>query len=364
MEYHRDHSWEHSCKMNLSNTNCQERPDGITEFREVCFDLQIVYFISGWHFYSLAFIAAFDAVLVIPTTVLNLLVIIAIAKNRTLQTVSNLLLTCLAVCDLLTGMITQPLIASGTSFVLNCNSFCWLFVSAFQVGYFLATASFLTLTAVSLDRYIAIFHPFKYQHLTATKKYICGIATFTWLIPLLMVIVTSAMEYIRVQQFFLAILAPVSVTLSMIVQVKTVRAVNKARRRDLSLSIRPRDPTAGRTRRRTMNSGKASITALTILVATIICYLPQSALTIIRMMGEDKFAFQGIYDWTKTLILMSSTLNPVIYCLNLTGIRRKILQMTCPWIHQHQIDVFPISMTTVNNTSKRTIRKTTLGNVK
>ena len=315
----------------MNASKCLQHASGYTAFHDKCMQLEIVYFISGWHYKSLTGIMSFDVISIPPTVIFNLLIICVVIKNRSLQTVSNLLLTSLAVSDFSTGMLTQPLIITSLSVILRCRSICWLFVSSFQTGYYLAMVSFLTLIAVSLDRYIAIFYPYKYQHLTASNSRALRIIIVTWMLPIITVAVSFATNNMRLQSLVLAILAPLAIILSAVAQVRTLAAVRRVYKREASLSIAgTADSKTARQRRNRLISNKATRVAAMILLTTVFCYLPYSVLTLIRSLRSDKFAFQGIYDWTKTLVVLNSTLNPIIYCLNLRDMRGKIFQMFCP----------------------------------
>ncbi|CAH3174184.1 unnamed protein product, partial [Porites lobata] len=69
--------------------------------------------------------------------ILNLLITIAIFKNTLLRTPSNLLIGCLALSDILVGLTVQPVMYSN-AFYICCG------------------VSFMTLTAVSYERFVAV----------------------------------------------------------------------------------------------------------------------------------------------------------------------------------------------------------------
>ncbi|GMT07043.1 hypothetical protein PENTCL1PPCAC_29217, partial [Pristionchus entomophagus] len=95
----------------------------------------------------------------------NALVMIAVWKERSLQTVTNLLIVSLAVSDLLVALFVMSF---GIYF--QVNDFKWG-LGPFVCNLYLAsdvmcsTASILNLLAISLDRFMAISHPIVYaQH--------------------------------------------------------------------------------------------------------------------------------------------------------------------------------------------------------
>ncbi len=331
--------------MNFSQSSCVKTPDGFLAFEETCIDLNIVYFISGWYRYSLIGIIAFDIALIPFATICNILTVAAVMKNRSLQSVSNILLSSLAVSDALTGMITQTVLVPSLTLVLECKSMCWLFLLSFEVGYYLAIVSFLTVTVVTLDRYVAIIHPYRYQQYTATRTNIHRIIATTWLAPLIIVAISFATSRMWLQQVFLAILAPLTLGVSIFAQVRTVKTVKQIQKRENSLSLnRALHSPSKEPRRQTVNR-KATKVATIILVTMIVCYLPQSVLTSIRMLNKsNRFGFQGLYDWTKMLVLVTSSLNPIIYCLLLKSIRQQVIKLAFPCRYRRQNSVRSVSL--------------------
>ena len=313
--------------MNATSSKCTHDSSGFIAFKENCFELAIVYLVSGWHKTSLTGIICTDILLILPTTLLNFLVIFAVKKHRSLQTTANFLLASLAASDFCIGLFFQPCKIASTLLVLSCKSECWLFAIVYHFGYYLATVSFLTLAQVSLDRYVALTFPFLYQRLT-TSHTTCFIAMIlTWTGPLLIIIVSVAVGKMRLPSLLFTFLAPITIAISVMAQVSTIKTVKKIRRRDESVSVDTADTKAKRKRRRSYVREKATKVAGVILLATISCYTPHAVLTLIRTLRKDILAFQGIYDWTKTLVIFNSTLNPIIYCWILKEMRKKVLNI-------------------------------------
>ncbi|EEB18483.1 class A rhodopsin-like G-protein coupled receptor GPRdop2, putative [Pediculus humanus corporis] len=100
----------------------------------------------------------------------NVLVILAVARERYLHTSTNYFVTSLAVADCLVGLVVMPFSATHEVFVHN-----WYFGTDWcdvwrSLDVLFSTASILNLCVISLDRYWAITDPFTYPMRMSRKK--------------------------------------------------------------------------------------------------------------------------------------------------------------------------------------------------
>nr|ABF01006.1 dopamine receptor IIB [Ctenocephalides felis] len=107
----------------------------------------------------------------------NMLVILAVARERYLHTSTNYFVTSLAVADCLVGMVVMPFSA-----IYEVLDNTWFFGSDWcdiwrSLDVLFSTASILNLCVISLDRYWAITDPFTYPKKMTRKRAILLIAT-------------------------------------------------------------------------------------------------------------------------------------------------------------------------------------------
>ena len=127
------------------------------------------------------------------TIFLNALVMVAVKTKRRLQTYSNILLACLALTDLMVGLVTQPLHTIKTIFLLqgkDFREFCNI-EEAFTVSFLVF--SFITgchLLLISGERYLAIKHTFTHATVVSKARVIMSSAV-AWITVVLFLLVIS-----------------------------------------------------------------------------------------------------------------------------------------------------------------------------
>ena len=145
-----------------------------------CFSIRVAEFKQQ----SVSFSAA-NIFLSILATLGNSLILVALHKVSSLRPPSKVLYRCLATTDLLIGLITQPLYATyWISLVHEHWSLCQFSLSATSVtGYVLCLVSLLTLTAISVDRLLALLLRLRYKEIVTLRRTYIILAIF-WFISL------------------------------------------------------------------------------------------------------------------------------------------------------------------------------------
>ena len=145
-------------------------------------------------FYSLLVAAAVLNLATCPFTILlNALVMVAVKTRRRLQTLPNILLACLALTDLMVGLVTQPFHITKTIFLLqgkNAQAFCNIEL-AFTVSFLVF--SFITgchLLLISGERYLAIKHTFTHATVV-TKARLIMFSAVAWIAAMIFLLVIS-----------------------------------------------------------------------------------------------------------------------------------------------------------------------------
>lgn len=145
------------------------------------------------HFRSV-FLVLYVAIIVM-TLVGNLMVLVVIASNAKLRTVTNMFLASLAVSDLLIGVLNMPfqlrfhLEEQWTSGEIMCK----------LVNYIqgvVIVVSIMTLTGIAVDRYYAILHPLRARHVHTVTRALVLIGVF-WVLSLVLMSPQIAIQRIE-----------------------------------------------------------------------------------------------------------------------------------------------------------------------
>ena len=120
-----------------------------------------------------------------PATVtLNALVIIAVRRRRQLQKFSNILLSSMAVADLLVGAVSMPLSVTVDLLIVRRiflkQNICVLELVNPQLLYFLFVTSLYHLTAIAWERYVAVTKSMDYKTIV-TRRRTKMLAVFAWI---------------------------------------------------------------------------------------------------------------------------------------------------------------------------------------
>ncbi|XP_077105045.1 adenosine receptor A2a [Amia ocellicauda] len=123
-----------------------------------------------------------ELIIAVLSTAGNVLVCVAVGKNRRLRTVTNYFLVSLAVADICVGALAIPCaILTDTGIPRHNLYLCLLMLSVLIM---LTQSSIFSLLAVAVERYIAIFLPYHY-HSVMTSRNAILIIVLTWILAFL-----------------------------------------------------------------------------------------------------------------------------------------------------------------------------------
>ena len=277
---------------------------------------------SAEPFYGLLVAAAVLSVATCPFTVLlNGLVMVAVKAKRRLQTHANILLACLALPDLMVGLVAQPLHITKTIYLLqgkDFHEFCDIEM-AFTISFVIfSSASFFHLFLISGERYLAIKHTFTHADVV-TKARLLISSTFAWIAAVFFLLVAS---YLMVVAFGIIAATLSSITLLQIV------VYNEARRHEKQILSQQVSEEA---RAKFKKETKALKLTTIILVTICICsFLPLTVIFVTWQIFKEIIS-PGVKTSVRHLsllpVIVHSVLNPVIYTVRKREFRVAFIEL-------------------------------------
>ena len=267
---------------------------------------------------SICFVAV-DILLSITAFFGNSLILVSLYKESSLHPPSKLLYRCLATTDLLVGLVTQPLIAlCWMSVVQEHWSLCrYAYDAAHITGRVLFLVSLMTMTAISVDRLLALMLGLRYKQIVTLKRTYIIVTTF-WVFTL--VASLSGFFYHRIIFMYSSLVISFCLVISFASYTKifcTLR-YHQAQVRDQQQLSQTNALNMARFR-------KAVYSALWVQLALVVCYVPIFTVGIVIALTK-KYSLLLVVARKVAIILFcyNSTLNPFLYCWKISEVRQAV----------------------------------------
>ena len=267
-------------------------------------------------------IKIFDILLALWTIAGNAICIFTLARTRSLHTPSNILVGALCVTDLYAGLVIQPIFLSICFTLPSQNDVSSLYAGSIPASYFGAVSSFCLTYLVTMDRYFAVCHPFRYTAAVTASRYYF-IIFMTLLTTAMMTVVA---EYYRYDVFICnLVLQALTIPQVIICYVLIYRIVR--RKRMVQVSIGYIDGCDRAKAREHKEEKKKAYTIGIIIVVFLACYGPQMVTFLFVLGIKDNSCSLSSYEFTlgiglTFLALVNSAVNPIVYSLRIKEIRR------------------------------------------
>ena len=256
------------------------------------------------------------------TCVGNFLIVFAIGKTRDLHSPSFVLLGCLAVSDLLVGLICQPLLAAFKIAELKSNytARCTLEMLLHTTGWMTSGASALTLATVCVDRVLSLILHLRYKALVTVPRIFKAFSA-VWIVSITVVVVRfrmgSGWSFVAIVAFLLPFL---------VIAVCTLKIFQVVRRHQRQ--INDQSEVLSYLQSNTVNAlkcRKSAVTVLYIYGLFVIFYLPYFVVMVLQMYVVGfTITLRIACDYATTAVFMNSSLNPLVYCWRNREIRRAV----------------------------------------
>ena len=265
------------------------------------------------------FLSALNSFISVTAFLENALLLIALRKVSSLHPPSKLLLRCLATTDLCVGLFLEPLAVIFWISVVNENwSICrCALVTNIIASYILCGVSVGTLTAISVDRLLALLLGLRYRQVVTLKRTYVMVITF-WFLPA----VLSAMYFWNPLITFWY--GTIYISLCLIISIFSYTKIFfTLRRRQNQVQHHFQQPN----QTNQLNIGrykKAVSTAIWLQLTLVACYLPYGIVEALRVKSGLSSSVYQAQSCTITLVFLNSSLNPILYCWKLDEVRQAV----------------------------------------
>jgi len=264
----------------------------------------------------------FNAFFALPAIVGNVLVVIAIWRTQLKRSPSNILLSTLAFADLQVGLTVQTsFVCFKMAEIFRADKLsCYARFVNIVFGYSITAVSLLTLTAIAIERFLALRLHLRYKEVI-TKRRILTAACCFWVMGL----AATSLYFIHRSVFgaIVIITELVSILVTSVAYLKIYKIVRRHAREIESQRRVSVDPNAqiGLNMKKYQRS---TFTMVIVFMSSFVCYVPYSGV----MVAKLKYGFTAnvkiAIDIFSTLVCINSSLNPFIYCWRMKEVRQAV----------------------------------------
>ena len=258
------------------------------------------------------------------TIVLNLLVMIAVKTKARLQSMSNMALACLALTDVMVGLVVQPLFIAQIWNIIQGEttaSACSIQIASKLFNSLFGLSSIVHLSLISVDRYIAIMRPYIYIQ-TVTKRRVLIATALAWALTFIInSVLLIDVEIVR------AIITAVVISLISVVVFCNITVYREAHRQEKQIAAQQVDTA---TKQNFLSHKRVFKLTLMIIMLTVISYFPGTIFVRFKKPLKNVVSLgtlTSIFMVVGSLAAFNSLVNPFIYCIRLRQFRVAFIEL-------------------------------------
>ena len=257
-----------------------------------------------------------NAPLMLLSIIVNALVLVAILRTASIRSPSVIFLCNLAVSDLLVGLVVQPVyVAAEIARTVRALS-----QAAETVGFAGCGVSLATMTAITVDRFLALHYHLQYPNLMTTSRAIYTIITIWCIITLFSF---SILWSLSIYYFFATFCITICLLVCLVCFIKIYRIV---RRHQLQIHVQQQavDNLTDTNNNHIRQSTRSAKSIFIYFLVMILCYTPLFFVHIISAINISN----SIILWTFPIAaaFMNSSINPFLYCWRIPELRTAVFK--------------------------------------
>ena len=272
--------------------------------------------------HSLWFLVVSNAILAITSTLGNTLILIALYKESSSHPPSKILLRSLTLTDFFVGILLEPLFVMALMTAeYGSFSHCYYIITiCILIGIPLFFASLFTLTAISVDRFLALLLGIRYRPVVTFKRVLL-VVIFLWTLGI------GLPFWGNFNPNILPYFGTIAVTLCLVISTCCYSWIyQKLLRHQIQVQehVHPGQPN-GHASLNIARYRKTVSSALWVQFTVLACYLPTGILLVTMAIKGITLSLLVVWTFTTTLALLNSSLNPILYCWKMREVRRAVI---------------------------------------
>ena len=282
----------YSLNKNESNSDNKGKMDNISNFETIVINCIL------------------NAPLMLTSITGNALVLAAILRTPSLRSVPSIIFLCtLASTDLLVGLVSQPFYIASELYHSTGGPFSKV---EDLISVSLCAVSLATMTAISVDRLLALHYHMTYPNLMTTKRAMYASASL-WFLSVLLACLRVAWESVR--SIFVVVCITICFVLSSASYIKIyfiVRhhqiQIHAHQQAVNSFNISVNIPDSNNM----IISKKRALKTFIYFICMIFCYLPYLSYSLLR--ATSVIGYEENWSFAETVVFLNSSVNPFLYC--------------------------------------------------
>ena len=266
----------------------------------------------------------FNSFLSYTCIMLNIVTIHAIRKTSSLPNSLKTLLLSLAVSDVGVGLLGQPfytslLVKSLQQHNPDCNT-SLIFVVIACVFFF---AAFLSVVAVSVDRFLAIHLHLRYQELVTHKRVVAAVISI-WALSVFLPL-TMLWIPVDISTLVFLIVGVIGLLVTTVVYIRIYEAVQRHKIQIQAQQVQEEADSGEMANFASLI--KSAVGVFFVYLVFMTCYLPYFISLVAFGVNGLTISLKRFSVFLCTLVYLNSTLNPVIYCWKMRHIRHGMVDI-------------------------------------
>ncbi|XP_078344281.1 histamine H2 receptor-like [Oculina patagonica] len=245
----------------------------------------------------------------------NALVLAAIIRTPSIRSTSMIMLCSLAVSDLLVGFLVQPIYIA-----LRLTEDRFIYHVWRMIGASLCGVSLLTITAITVDRLMALHYHMRYATLV-TKSRVKYTLVIIWSISFLV----SGFDFWN-RHVYSSLLSSIIIICVIISTFSYIRIYRIVRRHQIQMDAQQQAVQSSNVEYylNMVRLKKSAMNTFVFYIALILCYFPSYVILTLHFISEKKW--QTEWYFALTAVFMNSSINPFLYCWRLRELRTAVVK--------------------------------------